>query len=57
MFNGKTINLSKLVTIKFSHKFKVRNMMENQSLLFHVMLKQGFNWFILVARDSQRENV
>ena len=31
-------------------------MMENQPLLFHLMLKQGFNWFTLVSKDSQVEN-
>ena len=41
MFNGKAINLSKSITIKFQDKFKVRHMMENQPLLFHLMLKQG----------------
>ena len=56
-FNGKAINLPKSVTIKFRNKFKVRNMMESQPLLFHLMLKQGFNWFLLALKDSQRENV
>ena len=56
-FNGKAINLLSLVTIKFSDKFKVRNIMETQPLLFHLMLKQGFNWFTLSSKDSQTENV
>ena len=56
-FNGKAINLPKLVTIRFLDKFKVRNMMESQPLLFHLMLKQGFNWFTLASKDFQRENV
>ena len=56
-FNGKAINLLKSVTIKFWDNFKVRHMMENQPLLFHLMLKQGFNWFMLASNDSQTENV
>ena len=32
-------------------------MMERQPLLFHLMLKQGFNWFALASKDSQTENV
>ena len=31
-------------------------MMESQPLLFHLMLKQRFNWFTLASRDSQVEN-
>ena len=56
MFNGKAINLPKSITIKFQDKFKVRNMMENEPLLFYLMLKQGFNWFTLASKDSQVEN-
>ena len=56
-FNGKAINLLKSVTIKFRYKFKVRNMMKSQPLLFHLLLKQGFNWFMLALKDSQTENV
>ena len=57
MFNRNIINLPKPVTIKFQDKFKVRNMMERQLLLFHLMLKQGFNWFTLTSKDSQTENI
>ena len=42
-FNGKVIYLPKSITIKIWDKFKIRQMMENQPLLFHLMLKQGFN--------------
>ena len=55
-FNGKVINLPKSITIKIQDKFKVRHMMESQPLLFHLMLKQGFNWFTLASKDSQVEN-
>ena len=50
MFNGKSINLPKSVTIKFRDKFKVRNMIESKPLLFHLMLKQGFNWLTLALK-------
>ena len=56
-FNEKDINLLKSVTIKFRDKFKVRNMMKSWPLLFHLMLKQGFNWFTLASKDTQTENV
>ena len=46
-FNGKVISLPKLRTIKLWDKFKVRHMMGSQPILFHLMLKQGFNWFTL----------
>ena len=35
MFNGKAINLTKSITLKFQDKFKVRYMMESQPLLFN----------------------
>ena len=44
-FNGNKIDLPKFVTIKFSDKFRIRHMMKRESLLFYIMLKQGFNWF------------
>ena len=46
-FNGKVINLPKSITVKLWDKFKVRHMMRSQPILFHLMLKQGFNWFTL----------
>ena len=56
-FNGKVINLPKCITIKLWDKFKVRHMMESQLILFHLMLKQGFNWFTLTSKDVEVENV
>ena len=32
-------------------------MVERQPLLFHLMPKQGFNWFTLTSEDFQTENV
>ena len=31
--------------------------MESQPILFHLMLKQGFNWFTLTSKDVEIENV
>ena len=38
-------------------KFKVRHMMESQSIVFHLMLKQGFNWFTLNLKDEEIESI
>ena len=32
-------------------------MMETQPLLFHLMFKQGFNWFTLASKGVEIENV
>ena len=56
-FNGKVINLPKSITIKLWDKLKVRHMMESQLILFHLMLKQGFNWFMLTSKDVEIENI
>ena len=31
--------------------------MGRQPILFHLMLKQGFNWFTLNMKDEDAENV
>ena len=56
-FKGKVINLQKSITVRLSEKFKVRYMMGNQPILFHLMLKQGFNWFALTPREQETESV
>ena len=56
-FNGKVINLPKSIMIKMWDKFKVRQMMGNQPLLFHLMLKQGFNWFTLTQESPETEEI
>ena len=56
-FNGKVITLPKFKTIKLQDKLKVRHMMESQPILFHLMLKQGFNGFTLTSKDVKMENV
>ena len=55
--NGKVINLQKSITVKLWVKFKVRHMMGSQLILFHLMLKQGFNWFSLTPKAHETENV
>ena len=56
-FNGKVINLPQSITIKLWDKFKVRLMMRNQPLLFHLMLKQGFIWFMLTQENQEVDEV
>ena len=31
--------------------------MENQPLFFHLMLKQGFNWFMLTQENTNVEEI
>ena len=56
-FNRNKINLSKSITIKFRDKFKIRHMMEREPLLFHIMLRQGFNCFTLASGNPPTETV
>ena len=55
-FNGKVINLPKSITVKLWDNFKVRHMMGSQPILFHLMLKQGFNWFTLTPKEQEIES-
>ena len=56
-FNDRVISLPKLIAIKLWDKFKVRHMMGSQQILFHLMLKQGFNWFTLAHEEQEIENI
>ena len=56
-FNGKVFNLPKSILVKIWDKFKVRFMMDSQPILFHLMLKQGFNWLTLNPKEQETENV
>ena len=56
-FNGKVIYLPNSIMIKIWDKFKIRQMMENQPLLFHLMSKQGFNWFALTPENPEAEEI
>ena len=48
-FNDNKVNLPRVVTIKLQDKIKVRHLMRRESLLFHLMLKQGITWFTFTA--------
>ena len=54
-FNDNKINLPRVVTIKLQDKIKIRCLMKRESLLFHLMLKQGIMWFTLAT--SMQETV
>ena len=56
-FNGTVISLPKSITIKLWDKLKVRHMMGSHLILFHLMLKQGFNWFTLAQEEQEIENI
>ena len=56
-FHRKAIRLPKLIMIRIWDKFKVRQMLGSQPLLFHLMLKQGFNWFMLTQDGQERHTV
>ena len=56
-FNGNRINLPKSLTIIFRDKFKIRHMTKRKPLLFHIMLRQGFNWFTLAPGNPPAETV
>ena len=56
-FNANKINLPKSVTITFRDKFKIRHMVKRQPLLFHIMLRQGFNCFTLACNDLPTETI
>ena len=56
-FNSNKINLPKSITIKFRDKFKIRDKMEREPLLFHIMLRQGFSWFTLASGNPPIQTV
>ena len=42
------------VIIPLRDKFKIRCIVNQEPLLFHIMLKQGIAWFPLVNNDSPK---
>ena len=52
-FNDNKINLPRVVKIKLQDKIKIRCLMENEPLLFHLMLKQGIKWFTLAIGTQE----
>ena len=56
-FNGKVINLPKSIRVRLWDKFKIREMIVKSTTTFHLMLKQGFNWFTLAQEDQEVDEV
>ena len=52
-FNDNKINLPRVVTIKLQDKIKIRCLIKNEPLLFHIMLKQGISWFTLATGTQE----
>ena len=52
-FNGNKIDLPRIVIINLHDKFKVRQLMNREPLLFHLMLKQEIMWFTLAAGTQE----
>ena len=52
ILSGNKINLTLSVIIPLRDKFKIRCIVKQEPLLFHVMLKQGMTWFLLGTNDS-----
>ena len=50
--NGNKINLPASAIILLRDKFKIRCIVNWESLLFHIMLKQGMMWFPFVNDNS-----
>ena len=46
-FNDNKINLPKIVVVRLHDKIQVRSLMTREPLLFHVMIRQGIEWFTL----------
>ena len=52
--NGNKINFPNSVILKFRYKFKIRQYIDGDPLLLHIMLKQGGTCFSL-ASDAENE--
>ena len=46
-FNVNKIDLPKIITIKMGDKIRVRRMINQEPLNFHMMIKQGITWYNL----------
>ena len=46
-FNGNEIDLPKIITVKMQDRIRVRRMMNRESQNFHIMIKQGIEWYNL----------
>ena len=47
--NDNKINIPRVFTIKLQDNIKIRCLMKKETLLLHLMLKQGITWFTLAA--------
>ena len=52
-FNSDKIDLPRVIIIKLQNKIKVRQLMNREPLLFHLMLKQGITWFTLATGTQE----
>ena len=52
-FNGNKIDLPKVDIIKLQDKMKERRLMNRETLLFHLILKQGIMWFTLATETQE----
>ena len=52
-FNGDKIDVHRVVVIKLQDNIKVRQLMNREPLLFHLMLKQGITWFTLATGTQE----
>ena len=50
--NGNKINLPTSVIIPLRDKVKIRSIVKQEPIPFHIMLKQGITWFPLASNDS-----
>ena len=57
IFNGKVINLPKSISVRLWDIFKARQMMGSQPILYHLMLKQGFNCFSLTQENQKIDEI
>ena len=46
-FNDNKIDLPKIITIKMQDKIRVRRMINQEPLNFHMMIRQGITWYNL----------
>ena len=52
-FNNYKLNLPRIVVIKPCDKIKIRQLMNKEPLLFHVMIKQGIMWITLATETQE----
>ena len=45
------------ISVRLWEKFKVRQMMRSQPILFHLMLEQGLNWFALTQENQEIDEI